>query len=247
MDLPYLDSRTPLVDGLTGCTGAWSVSRALAAGQNGPIFDAQAVRLYDQSGQGGSNINSGGTVPALTVSGPRQRRALRFLTGTTAAMAFGSGEAVNKYVTASAGFIVMGVMFHGFTGGAAFYQNDGMIADTGGYFGLMAATVGGGSFQAGVYDGGAKNADQAVATGIPYVVSWRLDSGTLYATANLAESSVACGNIQVSSNNMQIGAGFSGVCANFTLFELIMFNVVPNAGQRARLINDMGKWIGAGV
>jgi len=111
------------------------------------------------------------------------------------------------------------------TNAASTWQNDALVADAGGFWGLFlkSATP---TVHAFNWDGSDDNTSQPITTGVPYLVRARHASGTLFCSVNGGvESSVASGNTLTLTNVLRLGRSSSTNYYSGLIGELCLFSV----------------------
>ncbi len=122
------------------------------------------------------------------------------------------------------------------TNGATTDQNDSIICDTGGYFGMFLKSAP----TQWVYnwDGTSDSATTSIATGSFMVSMGRHETGNLYSSVNGgSETSTASGNTQVTTGTMKIGNDRLG--SNFLdgdIAEMIVYNVAVSTTNISNVI-----------
>ncbi len=178
----------------------------------------------DQSGVGHHFVqSSSGARPTLKLNIQNGKPVLRF-DGTTDLMTNAAQLGTFIANTAYTYFIVWKATAIN-TNGATTDQNDTIICDTGGYFGIFLKSA---PTQF-VYnwDGTSDSATTNIATGSFMVSMGRHESGNLYSSVNGGtETSSASGNTQVTTGTMKLGNDRLG--SNFLdgdIAEIIVYNV----------------------
>lgn len=135
------------------------------------------------------------------------------------------------------------------TSSAAAYNNEALIADTGGYFGVHLRDLGGSyAVQAYNWDGSEDKVELPATLGASHVLAVRHEAGTLYASLDGGpESSVASGDTQVITGNVSLGRASSGQYADCRIGELAIYNVALSAPDRASAAAYFAaKWLAPG-
>jgi hypothetical protein len=251
---PFIAPTERLLDGL-GATAAWSASRDLLTafvGGDRYTLDGGGVvsNFQDQSGNNRDLTSSGSQRPALTTAGPNSRACLDF---DGAANALQSSVQAVSFISASSGYMVISFIVDAVAGNnAQAFTNDALLGDIGGFFGAYlknTSPITGQSFN---WDAGGEDTagTNVINAGIPYVIEWRHESGTLYVRVNGAgEQSIASGDTATLANVMNMADGYTGTQNRFNgkIFEAATFSTVPAGGARDNLVADMMAWIGAGA
>lgn len=157
-------------------------------------------------------------------------------------------KVLSDVTSASAFTVVASIYVAGVTNNSAnAYSNDPVI-DSGSYFGLYLKNTGSDyRLQAFVWDGSAKVVEIVVSLATSYVVMFRLESGTLYASLDGGtESSVACGNISSLINQVFIGLSGAG-SYNGRIGEVAIYNTALTGTNKTDALSYFtSKWIGGG-
>jgi len=244
----YPIGQTPALplDGLTA-TGAWSMSRDLLTTFVGGTRYTTATgvnSLNDQTGNARHFTNSGGSQqPAVTTAGPNSRTCADF-DGNDDSL---GAVALSSLMSSTAGWIVVSCIVDAITvdqgTGSLVYLNNGVCGDAGGYAGLVTRTTGP-SVTAFNYDGNYDTLSNTIATGTPYVFTWRHEGGNIYMSVNGgSESLVASGTTSNMSGQFCIGQAYGK--GNVKIFEVATFSTIPSSDERDALVADMMDWIGA--
>jgi len=247
----------PPLDGLSP-TGAWSASRDLLTtfigGSRYTDAGSGAISSFkDQSGNS-RDLNDGTFAarrPTLTTGGPNSRSCLDF-DGSSDVLSTEAGVNISNFMTASNGYMVISLIADAVVvNDATAYNNDGVLADIGGFMGIYLRNTAGTpeTVQAYNFDGSVDVAASAVInTGTVYVVEWRHEGGNLYVRVNgTGEQTAASGNMSTLSNPLGMGAGYSGsgVKSNIKVFEAAVFSTVPGSTARDALVADLMSHVGA--
>ena len=243
-----------ILDG-TSPTGAWSMSRDLLTSFVGGtryttviegVSDQAVNSLNDQTGnarhftQGGS-----GQRPFLATAGPMSRTCADFDGGSD----YMTSAALSAFIGASSGYVVAAFVANSiFPNDALSFNNDPVVADTGGYMGLYLKNTGTpATIIAFNWD---TNADDAVSTGVitpgtVYVAEWRHEGGNVYIRVNGGtEVSTASGNTGSLSGLLRTGVR-SSQFADMKLFELATWSTIPALATRDAIVADFMAHIGA--
>ncbi len=157
-------------------------------------------------------------------------------------------KVLSDVTSASAFTVVASIYVAGVTNSSAnAYSNDPVI-DSGSYFGLYLKNTGSDyRLQAYVWDGSAKVVEIVVSLATSYVVMFRLESGTLYASLDGGtESSVACGNISSLINQVFIGLSGAG-SYNGRIGEVAIYNTALTGTSKTDALSYFTtKWLGGG-
>jgi|JI10StandDraft_1071094.scaffolds.fasta_scaffold87540_3 hypothetical protein len=157
-------------------------------------------------------------------------------------------KVLSDVTSASAFTVVASIYVAGVTNNSAnAYSNDPVI-DSGSYFGLYLKNTGSDyRLQAFVWDGSAKVVEIVVSLATSYVVMFRLESGTLYASLDGGtESSVACGNISSLINQVFIGLSGAG-SYNGRIGEVAIYNTALTGTNKTDALSYFtSKWLGGG-
>ena len=111
------------------------------------------------------------------------------------------------------------------TNAANFYDNDGILSDSGGFWGVHVKT---GNIVFGNYDGSADQVALAISLATSYYFMFRHEGGNIYGSLNGgAESSAASGNTQDVTGQPRIGRNFGGSNKFFNgrMGEIAIWNV----------------------
>jgi hypothetical protein len=227
-----------ILDG-TSPTGAWSMFRDLltsfVGGARYTTAGSEVNLLTEQTGSPRNFANSAtGQRPVVATAGPGARACADFdgvndfLTGSTIAL--------SGFLSAASGYIVVSFIVDAFTTSAVnIYDNSPIFADVGGFVGLHLKSPN--ILAAYNWGGSANSTTTTIATGAPYVVEWRHDSGSLFLRVNGgAETSVASGN--TTTLNALVNLGGVTACANIKIFELATYSTVPALATRNAIVAD---------
>jgi hypothetical protein len=236
------------LDGLSGVTGAYSLSRDLltsfVGGTRYTNTGTNLDVLNDQSGNA-RNLTTPGTAPLIVTEGANSRTACSHGAGGGGRLESAAGDPLSDFITASAGYVIIGIFIDDANGASATVaSNDGIMVDASDRFGLFAKTDD--TIQALNFNG---TADAATVTPLAmataYVVEWRHEGGTLGLRINGGtEATVASGNTSTLTGVVKLGTGnvraFDG-----KIFEAAFFSTVPSLAQRDALAANFKAWIGA--
>ena len=224
-------SAPPLDAFTTGLTGAWSMSRKLLTSYGGSFYtdtSGTVSTLFDQSGAGRNFVQGSGIRPLVATQGGI---VVADLTPNVHQMT--TTAAMNQFITASAGYIVVVVYMDAHVSTQSVVWRDGVVATQ---VSVLTSTA-----QMSAYndDGAADSAAGAATVVSPpngYVMTWRHEGGVIYANLNGGtDVSVASGNTTNLTGGFIFGRitsyGFDG-----KFYEAYMWNTVPSAGDRAAII-----------
>lgn len=240
------DAVLGLLDGLSP-TGAWSMSRDLLAAFAGNARYTTVTgvdSLKDQSGNS-RNVNQATTAnqPAVTTAGPNSRTCADF-DGSNDGLV---GAALSNFIANNSAFMIVSGIFDAITTthtGASIYQNNGLMGDQFGYWGIVARDADPDKAVGFNYDGSYDILEPDISTGTVYVFTLRHEGGTLYMSVNGgAEISVASGNTQQLTGALAIGRCFT--VGNVKFFEGAIFSTVPGSSERAAIVADFIEHVGA--
>jgi hypothetical protein len=246
---PYRFGSAPLA-GVTP-TGAWSFGRAIVPGYASSFYTENTAKidsLKDQSGNA-RNLDQGTAArrPVIGTGGPNSRACGVFNSTDTTYLTSGGSDPLSDFISNSAGYVI--ISFIGTTidaNQANVWSNEGLIADTLGFFGLFLKT--GDALHVYNWDGGSDTTSTAVTETTTYVAEWRHDGGTLYLRLNgSTEVSVASGNTSTMTGNLRIGnglAGSSGASLDGKIFEAATFSTVPSLAERDAMAASFKAWVG---
>lgn len=240
----------PLLDGLTGITGAFSFSRKLLSTYGGAFYadnGAGSATFCNDQTAGAHHMAAGGTVP-LATGGPNNRACVDF-PGTAGPFFRQVGVPMSTFITASAGHIFCTVL----PDTAALndtnnYANNAVVTDTGGYLGMFLKNNA--SYLAYNYDGSPAAGDAAtvaISFGVPLVLEWWHTGGNVLGRVNGVGSgtSVASGNTSDLTNDPYWGnASPTGGQLDGKLFEVIYSNVSQAGAAADAIVANMKAWIG---
>lgn len=240
----------PPLDGLSDLTGAYSFSRDLLTSFIGNARYADSsgaiTSLEDQSGNN-RDFTDGAQVarrPALVSTGPNNRAAAQF-DGSSDFLT--SSVTITNFITNTTAYLILSGRADNITTADATVQNnDAIILDSNACMGafLHSTTP---SLKGMHHDGGGTRdqTDHAIAVGTVFVVELRHEGGNFSSRLNGGSwSTVASGNTLAVNGNWWLGRT-TGLFSEVTVFELAIFNVVPNDTQKDALAADLKTWIGA--
>lgn len=114
------------------------------------------------------------------------------------------------------------------------YDNDFLISDEGGVWGLYFKTDG--YMYCYYYPSSSVSTKRAISTGVAYIAASRHSGGSIYLSLNNgSEDSASCGNVVV-TEPLFIG-GYGSVFTRIDVAEIICFKSNLSAGNRAIVIN----------
>lgn len=239
----------PPLDGLSGLTGAWSMSRDLLTsfigGTRYTTSGSNVTNLNDQSGNS-RTFTTPGTDPVEATAGPLSRTAAQ-IPGTTG-FATGAGDPLSDFIANNAGYIIISGIFSTLTANQANpWQNHPIIIDNGAFIAITGKT---GDLALGFnWDGSADSVSvSSVSAGTAYVFEWRHEGGTLGLRVNGGtEQTTSSGNTTTLTGLLTLGGTGTGTSTAFDgyIFELAAFNSVPSLATRDALAADFKAWIGA--
>jgi hypothetical protein len=157
-------------------------------------------------------------------------------------------KVLSDVTSASAFTFIASIYVAGVTNNSANAYSNDPILDSGAYMGLYLKNTGSDyRLQAYVWDGSAKVVEFVVSLATSYVVMFRLESGTLYASLDGGtESSVACGNISSLVNQVFIGLSGAG-SYNGRIGEVAIYNTALTGTNKTDALSYFtSKWIGGG-
>jgi hypothetical protein len=236
-----------VLDGISGLTGAWSMSRKLLTSYGGSFYtDAGGgaiSALLDQSGNS-RNLSQGtsGSRPTATTAGGKSRACADF-DGTDDLL---TGATMSNFIAAGAGYIVVSALADAIstdvTSGGNGYQNDGIITDDGANVGVMLRSTGPLAI-ANNFDGNSDDTGTvSTTTGTLHVYEWRHDSGTLYLRVDGGtEASVTSGNTTL-TGSIIMGRNYFNQYFDGKVFEAAAFNSVPALSIRNAIVANMLAW-----
>lgn len=235
------------LDGVSGVTGAWSMSRKLLSSYAGSFYTdagggAISAILEQSSGVSDRNLTDGGTStrrPALTTAGPNSV-AMADFDGTSDNLS--TVQATSNFVTASEGVMLWAGIIDAFTlNNGTTYLNDLLLGDTGQFMGLYARNTGGGTVYAYNWDtADRKDTVASVGTGTAVVLSWRHKSGNVFAGLNGTEGAgAASGNTGALTGTLRLGGDSSARFADVKFSEAVALNADPGAVTLAAIITDL--------
>lgn len=235
----------PPLDGISGLTAAFSVSRQLLTAYGGSFYSAtgsEITSLLDQSGNSRDANKTTGTGPTLsTVNG----RACADFDGST--MFLSTQTAVlSSFIANTAAYVVCSFMADALASNqATIYNNNGLWADSGAFMGVYLKT--GGTASAFNWDGNADVAASAITTSLPYAVELKHESGNIMVRINSGSwTSAVSGNTQNLTNPIFLGRGYtSGALPFFNgkMFELAFFNSIPSVANQDSIAASFQGWI----
>jgi hypothetical protein len=228
------------LDGLSGVTGAWSVARRLRSSYGGARYNLTSSvidTLYDQSGNNRDMVQAtAGRRPAVVTVGANNREAADF-DGTDDRLA--STATLADVADNNRFYIIVVAQIDAFLNnntGSSISQNSPIIADTGGFAGVVARGSGSSGFVSGYnWDGNSDVAERAISTDALFMFSVRHEGGELITRINGGSESspVASGNTTTLTNAMHMGAtSASTFKLNGKIAEVIIFDVPPNSTTR---------------
>lgn len=155
-----------------------------------------------------------------------------------------SGPASSSLITATAGELWAVVYVTAATANdASYFVNHGIVADTGGMWGLHVRT--GPTLQAGNFDGTADKAESAVSAGAWLKVRWRHSGGNVGITVNNgSEVTVASGNTASLTNLVAIGTSAGAIHFSGRLAEVFTANAPLSAGDQASMWDYLARRYG---
>lgn len=240
-----------ILDGVSGVTAAWSMSRDLLgsfAGSRYTDVSGAVSSLNDQSGNS-RHLTDAGTAarrPAVSTAGPNSVTCADF-DGSSDHL---GGAAASSFVTASAGYMLVSFIVDAVTANSGNpYENEPVIGDGGGFMGIYLRNTAGTPETAQAYnwDGSADVATSAtIDVATAYVVEWWHDSGNLYVCVNNGTPvSVASGNTSDLTGALDIGHAYGGSGEFFDgkVFEAYTASAVP--ASRSTIAADFMTQIGA--
>jgi hypothetical protein len=237
----------PPLDGLSGLTAAYSLSRELltsfAGGTKYTTSGSNITNLNDQSGNA-RNLGTPGTDPVLVTAGPNSRNASDHGTGGGGRFESAAGDPLSDFITNSAGYIIVSFILDTATANSATpYQNNGIVADNGAFVGIFGKN--GNSVISYNWDGNADSGSVAATMATAYVAEWRHEGGTLGLRLNGGtETTVASGNTSTLTGLITLGTG-TVAAMDGKIFEVAFFNTVPSLSERDALAANFKAWIGA--
>lgn len=224
-----------ILDGVTGVTAAWDMSRNLLSAFGGSRYtDASGFvsSLNDQTGNGRNLTGSVGARPAVGTAGPNTLAAARF----DGADDYLVGAALSNFMSNSAGYMLCSFIINTVTANSGNpYENEPVWGDAGGFMGLYIRNTTGTPETAQAYNfsGGNQSAEAAVITpGTAYVVEWWHDSGNVFICVNNGTPvSVSSGNTGNVGGVLGLGHGYTGssVFSDIDVFGGFAASAVPAA------------------
>jgi len=241
-------SSAAALDGLSGLTGAWSMSRDLlttfAGGSRFTLNSGNVSSLNDQSG------NSRHLAQATTNQQPPTATA-----NSRTVIDFGgvedslAGAAISNFISNNAGYIIASAIVDAVTtNNASSSGNDMIFCDTGGFIGFHLKN------NASVYTGHAYNYDgtddkttnTSFPIGTAVVIEWKHEGGNILGRINGGSwDTVASGNTSTMTGLLQIGKSFGAVWTDYRFFEMAAFNTVPGTTTQNNLKDNFMAWCGA--
>ncbi len=225
----------PVLDGVSGVTGAWSMSRALltsfGAGSKYTDVSGFVSSFNDQSGSSRDFTGSVGQRPAVATAGPSSLACASF-DGTDDRLT--TAALLSSFMSASAGYMLWSFRINTISANDGNpYANEPVCGDTGGYMGLYIRNTASTPETAQAYNfsGGNQSAESAViSASTDYVIEWWHDSGSVYLCVNNGTPiSVSSGNTDVVSGALGLGRGYSssGIFSDVDIFEGFIASAVP--------------------
>ena len=224
---------SPPLDGLSP-TAAWSASRKLLTAYGGAFYTPTGTpttvsAFLDQSGNSRDLTPPVSNGPLIGATSP-----ISFLyNGAGAANTFLNSGALtaSSFISNTAAYMIVSMQVSAFTTNTTYYANAQILQDNGQNYGL---TVGGTGSSGTVY------ADtyspfvsvSGIALNTPYVLEFRIDSGTLYLRVNGGgEVSVGASTAQ-GMGVLNLGGKYLSNCHDGYIWEAATFNTVPTLAQR---------------
>lgn len=237
------------LDGLTGLSGAWSMSRALLTAYGGALYtDAGSGAISSWLGQVSSrNFTNGNATqrPTAVIAGSNSRLAADF-DGLTD----GDGDSLSytslgDLITASDGYIIMSLIADALSlNSGTVSANHRLFSEQGLYAGIALRSGG----IAGVFseNGGLGQVFSADTfnVGDAFVLEFRHTGGVLGVRVNGGTwATVAAGNTG-SLGPALLGIRTDANATNCKLFELATFSTVPSVGTQDALVTSFKAWVG---
>lgn len=244
---------SPPLDALAATVmGAYSVGRPLFSSFNGArIVGSGTVSSWINQKAGGAPAFDQATTayqPTLVNAGPKNVPALDFIDGAP-----GTGNSMqsgftSNHIVAASGYIVVSFIADVIDANTTIYYNECLLGDSGANLGIYLKA--GDTINSYMSDGASKTSAVAVTEGLPYVVEWRHEAGTLYLRVNgETETSVAAGNTAGISSVFRIGSWqippTIASSLDGKIFEIVTFATVPTLAERNALVANMKSYVGA--
>lgn len=237
------------LDGVSGVTGAWSAGRKLLSAYAGDLYTLTLSRvstLHDQSGNARDfTQGTAGNRPVILAAGPNSKDSLDFTSASDHFMS--TAATLADFVNADAAYIVVSFIADAFTANTTTPAlNDVVLCDDGLFAGVTVRNTGGGLVYSYNWDGTYDAGSTTITTATAYVVELRHTGGSIFNRVNAGtESSALSGNTTSLTGVMRLGGDGTSLSFDGKIFELAMFDAVPDETTRNTLVADLMSWAGA--
>jgi hypothetical protein len=236
----------PPLDGVSGVTGAWSMSRKLLSAYGGSFYTdagggAISTIFEQSSGIADRNLTDGATStrrPAATTAGTHSV-AMADFDGTSDNLQTVQAT-LNLYSTSEGVIFFAGIIDAYTLNSATVWANDLIVGDNGGNSGLYGRNTGGGTIYGYNFDTNVDADSAIVSIATPVVLSWRHKSGTVFLGVNGVEGAgVASGNTTGLTGVLKVGGFAASQWGNIKLSELVTMNADPGSTTFAAIAADL--------
>ncbi len=245
---------TALLDGLTGVTGAWSMSRNLLSAYSGAYYtdtgaDGTVDFLLDQTGSGSAKdfikFSVSSPLPTLATAGANNRACLRF-NGADQRMT--TSSIASNFLSVTDGYMVASFVPWDITTNAATDDNNDIVLSI--LYGGISLINGGGT----AYAVRASNLEagtvwrstpaDTIVLGTANVYEWWHTGGVLYGRLNAGTTRTVGSSDTVDLNaGIRLGTAGSGIYTQIDIAEMAVLNTVPSSGQRDALVAGFWNWL----
>ena len=242
----------PLIDRLKlAPSGAWSLSRRLAASQQPPYYSAPSTDILTVYGQAqGRDLTGAGVKPTEGMAGPYARACARYAAGGGQLLHSGALN-LSDFLGDAAGYAIFSLLVDAVTlNSADSYSGDIVFTDAANQNTGLYLHANGGAPRVRAYgwDGGDKFAAAPIGLGVPMTIEYRVAAGKIGVRVNGASwVETAIGTIMTLANQMRVGALDNTGTQHMTarLFEALMFSTPPASAKQDAIAADLVRWAGA--
>lgn len=209
--------------------------------------DGEEVFYWDDVEHGAGSaeyLNTNG--PAWRSGTPLMALPCLDFNGSTDSMRVLPGTA-GTYLSVSAFTVLVAVYVEGIALNAAnSYQNDAIVADGSGYFGIHLKNAADPHVLFYNYSGADTKVSLPITLNVSHVLMFRHESGNLYASVDGgAETSVASGNTDTLGAELQIGNGSGSIFYNGRIGEFAVYNAALTGTDLTDAVSYFtAKWLG---